>query len=84
MSNSKDLDKKLAKWEEKAKTYINYIAVDEIGTVVGYNCAPTPKKVNNRGFFNSSRYGDYIVIGTTDDEELCKNWDKTLRKVNYE
>lgn len=30
-------------------------------------------------------YGrEHFYLGATDDEDLRKNWDKTLRKVNYE
>lgn len=80
MSNSKDLDKKLVKWEAKAKTAIKYIAVDANGDVWGYNTKP---KVDS--FVNWWSYGrEHFYLGATEDKDLRKNWNKTLRKVNYE
>lgn len=80
MSNSKNLDKKLAKWEAKAKTAIKYIAVDASGSVWGYDAKP---KVERFAYWYG-RDGYAIRLGTTEDEDLRKNWDKTLRKVIYE
>lgn len=79
--NSKDLDKKLAKWEAKTKTCIKWIAVDANGDVWGYD-----KKPKVDGFLDDwwscGEFNGYL--GTTEDEDLRKNWNKTLRRVNYE
>lgn len=80
MSKSKDLDKKLAVWEAKAKTCIKWIAVDASGAIWGYNVKPKVEKYTD--WWGGDRYG--IILGITDDEDLRKNWNKTLRKVNYE
>lgn len=78
--NSKDLDKKLAKWEAKAKTLINWIAVNKNGEVWGFTRKPNASKIKLKwlGFVC------VVYLGETDDEDLRKNWDKTLREVNYE
>lgn len=78
--NSKDLDKKLAKWEAKAKTAIKYIAVDASGSVWGYD--KKPKAERFVVWWGGDGYG--VRLGITKDEDLRKNWDKTLREVNYE
>ena len=78
--NSKDLDKKLAKWEAKAKTCIKWIAVDADGRVCGFVNKPRISNINARW----NGFGQVAVLDETDDEDLCKNWDKTLREVNYE
>ena len=78
--NKEDLDKKLAKWEAKAKTCIKWIAVDADGEVFGY--VYKPKISNYKDMWNAFGEGEHL--GRTDDEDLRKNWDKTLRKVNYE
>lgn len=80
MSNSKDLDKKLAKLEAKAKTFIKWIAVDSDGRVCGFVNKPRISDIKARW----NAFGQIAFLGETDDEDLRKNWDKTLRKVNYE
>ena len=78
--NKENLDKKLAKWEANAKTCIKWLAVDANGEVFGYNTKPNVERL--AGWWGGDRYS--IILGITDDEDLRKNWDKTLRKVNYE
>lgn len=78
--NNEDLDKKLAKLEEKAKTFIKWIAVDSDGRVCGF--VNKPRISNIKARWNG--FGQIAVLDETDDEDLCKNWDKTLREVNYE
>ena len=68
---------KMDKWVEKARTAIKWVAVDGTGDVYAYLNKPTCG-------------GEYvwvgkrpIYIGETHDKELIKNWDKSLRKVEY-
>ena len=81
MSNSKDLDKKLAKWEAKAKTAIKYIAVDASGSVWGYDVKPKVERFTD--WWGCDGRGG-VILGKTEDKDLRKNWRKTLREVNYE
>lgn len=78
--NKENLDKKLAKWEAKAKTYIKWIAVDASGAIWGYNTKPKVERFTD--WWGCDGYG--IRLGKTEDKDLRKNWNKTLRKVNYE
>lgn len=84
MSNNKNLDKKLAnkldKWEEEAKTAIKWISVDPDGAVWGYSTKPKIGRFAN--WYDSDTGGVYL--GTTKNKHLRRNWEKTLRKVNYE
>ena len=81
MSNNEDLDKKLAVWEAKAKIAIKYIAVDASGNVWGYDKKPKLCKEIGAWLANGA---EAIYLGETNNKDLYKNWDKTLRKVNYE
>lgn len=71
---------KMKKWADKARTAIKWVAVDANGNVYGYDTKP-----NAGGFKHLWVGGENIIpLGTTYDKYLRKNWDKTLRKVNYE
>ena len=78
--NKEELDKKLSKWDAKAKTCIKWIAVDASGAIWGY--ATKPKVERFADWWGSDTYG--IGLGITEDKDLCKNWNKALRKVHYE
>ena len=69
---------KMDKWVDKAKTAIKWVAVDKDGNICGYCNEPTSLE----GWWCIDDAWT-IEIGTTDDEELRKNWKETLRKVEY-
>ena len=74
---NKELEQEMDKWQAKAKTAIKYIAVDRSGMVYCFSSKP----------YNVSNYwigGANICMGFTENKELIKNWDKSLRKVRYE
>lgn len=79
--NKEDIDKKLAKWEAKAKLMIKWVTVNASGDVWGYD-----KKLKvNKETEEWLGYGaETVHLGKINNKGLCKNWDKTLRKVNYE
>lgn len=69
---------KMKKWVKKAQTAIKWVAVDGNGDVYAYLNKPTCD-----GWCVWVGDEHPIYIGKTHNKELIKNWDKSLRKVEY-
>lgn len=72
------LDKKLDEMVERAKNHFKWLAIDEDGYVCVFDNKPT---INKRYNLWERVKGNYAFICHTNDKELRKNWNKTLRKI---
>lgn len=71
---------KMDKWVEKARTAIKWVAVDSDGEIYGYTEQPV---LVGEAWWKKSEGCENIYLGPTRDVELIKNWDKSLRRVEY-
>ena len=72
---------KMDEWIDTAKTAtIKWVAVDSSGAVYGY--AKRPFADTFLGRWDTTSY--FLHLGGTQNKELIEDWEKSLRKVNYE